>query len=652
MRTFRLLVLGLVCVACGDGDADGDGYPAGVDCDDADAGVHPDAVETCDGVDQDCDGVADEDAVDAVDWYADADLDGFGTGDSLGHACEPATDLESDVPGDCDDSDPGVHPGAHDDPCDGVDQDCDGVVEGEVWADGRGWHDLMEALDELADGTPVGLCAGEHDLGGRRTDLTLYSLAPVDLVVVDATRGVELDGTVDLRDLTLKGSAEHPLDIDADDFTLISATIRSPQRLFILGVADAHLTNARFESAGAWSIRGSGEVRGDGVAFVGMTQLKLDGVGGLFLDDVAFDGVGTLHIGDLRETPRAAFGGMTVTGGLGMQVAATEKAAFTDITAESGSMKVTVFSPNISFDGHESDGGLTINTAAVKKFAGNGLGRGSGATRLNLNGTDITLGDSELTTLTTRSEGVVSLLDVSVEQLTHWSSRELILDRVQLGLEDAPNRVSLNGTPKVVMTDTTIWGIVDIEALEASLTRVKGAKGYLSIEDATRVDITGLDWDVGIQTANPAVVLRAHEVSVRDSTIAGATDGLAIADTLIGGVVENCTITADYHTALSFFGKGAIEVRDVSASTLDGSALVLGGPLSELGGSYAVHGGSFTGTESTFVTLVTEAVFDGVTLVGGEPDCELYSWLGDGQHCNATGSPATGVCTFEDGCAF
>jgi Cys-rich repeat protein len=58
---------GLVCDAatglCGYGpgfDADGDGFPAGVDCDDADPRVNPAAIETCDGVDEDCDGQVDE----------------------------------------------------------------------------------------------------------------------------------------------------------------------------------------------------------------------------------------------------------------------------------------------------------------------------------------------------------------------------------------------------------------------------------------------------------------------------------------------------------------------------------------------------------------------------------------------------------------
>lgn len=53
---------GLVCAGndCvpGSVDGDGDGSPAGVDCDDADPDVHPGASEACDGVDRDCSGAA------------------------------------------------------------------------------------------------------------------------------------------------------------------------------------------------------------------------------------------------------------------------------------------------------------------------------------------------------------------------------------------------------------------------------------------------------------------------------------------------------------------------------------------------------------------------------------------------------------------
>jgi hypothetical protein len=47
------------CSDQGATDADGDGAPLCVDCDDGDPASYPGAPEVCDGVDQNCDGVAD-----------------------------------------------------------------------------------------------------------------------------------------------------------------------------------------------------------------------------------------------------------------------------------------------------------------------------------------------------------------------------------------------------------------------------------------------------------------------------------------------------------------------------------------------------------------------------------------------------------------
>ncbi|MCB9743673.1 MAG: hypothetical protein H6740_13820 [Alphaproteobacteria bacterium] len=131
----------------GPADADQDGYDEEVDCDDLDANIHPDAEEICDGVDNNCDGVVDDDASDISTWYADSDGDGYGVDAQVLQSCETPEGYVGEG-GDCDDGDAAFYPGAPEEDCaDPNDYNCDGSVG---YADNDG--DGFAACEECDDG--------------------------------------------------------------------------------------------------------------------------------------------------------------------------------------------------------------------------------------------------------------------------------------------------------------------------------------------------------------------------------------------------------------------------------------------------------------------------------------------------------------------
>jgi hypothetical protein len=110
-------------------DVDDDGWQWPDDCDDKAASVFPGASETCNGRDDDCDGMIDEEGTDGTSFYVDADGDGVGTGSPVSACAAPAGYVPS--PGDCDDGDAEVSPLATE-LCNGADDDCDGETDNDA----------------------------------------------------------------------------------------------------------------------------------------------------------------------------------------------------------------------------------------------------------------------------------------------------------------------------------------------------------------------------------------------------------------------------------------------------------------------------------------------------------------------------------------
>ncbi len=236
-------------------DADGDGYgvedevayacgqPAGFalngdDCDDADDRISPAADELCDGFDNDCDALVDDDdddtLYDPMDlWYGDGDGDGYGSPDKVVLACEaPADYVENND--DCDDDVDTINPDA-DEVCDGIDNNC---------ADGADESTAIDATSWYYD--------GDGDGFGVSESLTNSCTQPADYTDVPNDCNDKLD-TVnpDAEELCNDG-----VDNDCDDIIISCHLPLSDAEVTWLGASS-------LDDAGV-SMGTAGDINGDG----------------------------------------------------------------------------------------------------------------------------------------------------------------------------------------------------------------------------------------------------------------------------------------------------------------------------------------------------------------------------------------------------
>ncbi len=140
--------------AC-DADDDGDNDPDDSDCAPLNRNINHNALEACNGLDDDCDGDVDEGSGNdgCQNFYVDGDGDGFGQGNPQ-CLCAPDGEFVVQELGDCDDDDRNANPDAQES-CNDKDDNCDGAID-ELWEPEKGTAcDSPDDVDQCLGGALV-----------------------------------------------------------------------------------------------------------------------------------------------------------------------------------------------------------------------------------------------------------------------------------------------------------------------------------------------------------------------------------------------------------------------------------------------------------------------------------------------------------------
>jgi hypothetical protein len=164
------------------------------DCNDDDFLINANALEICNGLDENCNGQADDGLV-FVNYYFDFDLDGFGSLNTLENACaQPIGFVPNAL--DCNDVNSYVNPDAIE-ICNGLDEDCDGENDNSV---------VFATFYEDADGDTYGDPATGQD----------FCLIPTELLVAN---GDDCDDTNALVNPAATEVWENGIDDDCNPST-------------------------------------------------------------------------------------------------------------------------------------------------------------------------------------------------------------------------------------------------------------------------------------------------------------------------------------------------------------------------------------------------------------------------------------------------
>ena len=185
------------------------------DCDDGNDAVNPAATEVCNGLDDDCDGGADEaDAADSLMWYEDVDSDLYGNPSISMPGCyQPGGYVLDNT--DCDDGRFESNPGATE-YCNTYDDNCDGFIDEDTAVDALAWY---ADTDSDAYGNPAALdvectCPAGHVADSTDCNDADSTSFPGGIEVCD---GVDDDCNGLIDDRPTDGITYYG-DVDADGF--------------------------------------------------------------------------------------------------------------------------------------------------------------------------------------------------------------------------------------------------------------------------------------------------------------------------------------------------------------------------------------------------------------------------------------------------